>query len=147
VIGWRKSKTTGDTFGEKVVVWQFAQANNGLLAGDEPVLDPSSTDNDMKIKREAEEKKLPRMAKVHDILGMSQRCQTRRATQKESRSQNKQMTAKGFISDTEEIVKATWSLLYHDGAAAFKLSEKSPMPPALSAKNLPGGRTQVLNIR
>jgi hypothetical protein len=58
VIGWRQSKTTGETLGEKVVVRQFARANNGFLAGDNPILDPSSTDNDMETKREAEEKKL-----------------------------------------------------------------------------------------
>jgi hypothetical protein len=57
------------------------------------------------------------------------------------------MTAVGYILDTEEIVKASWSLFQHDGAAAFKLSERSPLPPALSAKNLPGGRTQILNVR
>jgi hypothetical protein len=57
------------------------------------------------------------------------------------------MTAVGYISVTEEIVKTSWSLFQHDRAAAFKLSEKSPVPPALSAKNLPGGRTQILNVR
>jgi len=53
----------------------------------------------------------------------------------------------GYISDTEEMVKASWSNFQQDGAAAYKLSEKSPVPPALSAKDLPGGRTQVLNVR
>jgi len=57
------------------------------------------------------------------------------------------MTAVGYISDTEEIVKASWSVFQHDGAAVFKLSERSPLPPALSAKDLPGGRTQILNVR
>jgi len=57
------------------------------------------------------------------------------------------MTAVGFISDTEEIVKASWSLFQHDGAAAFKLSERSPLPPPLSAKDLPGGQTEILNVR
>jgi hypothetical protein len=147
VIGWRQSKTTGETLREKVVVRQFARANCGSLAGDNAVLNPDSTDNDMEMKREAEGRKLHRMAKVHDFLEMWQGCQTLRATQKESRAQNKQMTAVGYISDTEEIVKASWSNFHHDGAAAFKLSEKSPVPPALSAKDLPGGRTQVLNVR
>jgi len=55
------------------------------------------------------------------------------------------MTAVGYISDMEEIVKASCSLFQHDGAA-FKLSERSPLPPPLSAKNLPGGRTQILNV-
>jgi len=49
------------------------------------------------------------------------------------------MTAVGYISDTEEIIKASWANFHHDGAAAFKLSEKSPVPPALSVKDLPGG--------
>jgi len=57
------------------------------------------------------------------------------------------MTAVGYILDTEDIVKASWSLFQHDGAAAFKLSERSPLPPALSAKDLPGGTTEILNVR
>jgi hypothetical protein len=57
------------------------------------------------------------------------------------------MTAVGYISDTEESVKASWALFQHDGVAAFKLSERSPLPPALSAKDLPGGRTQILSVR
>jgi hypothetical protein len=146
VIGWRQSKTTGETLRENVVARQFARANCGLLAGDDPLLDSDSTDNDMEMKREAEEKKLHRMAKVHDFLEMWQGSQTLRATQKESRTQNKQMTAVGYISDTEATVKASCSNFHHDGAAAFKLSEKSCVPPALSAKNLPGGRTKVLNV-
>jgi hypothetical protein len=95
----------------------------------------------MEMKREAEEKKLHQMAKVHDFLEMWQGSQTPRATQKESRAQNKQMTAVGYISDTEEIVKASWSNFHHDGVAVFKLSAKSPVPPPLSAKDLPGGRS------
>jgi len=57
------------------------------------------------------------------------------------------MTAVGYISDTEEIVNASWSLFHHDGATAFKLSERSPLPPAWSGKHLPEGRTQMLNVR
>jgi len=106
-----------------------------------------NTDNDSEMKKEAEERKLHRMAKVHDFLEMCQGSQNLRATQKESRAQNKQMTAIGYISDTEEIVKASWSLFQHDGAAAFQLSERSPLPPALSSKELSGGRTQILNVR
>jgi len=32
VIGWRQSKTTGETLREKVIVRQFARANNGTMA-------------------------------------------------------------------------------------------------------------------
>jgi len=147
VIGWRQSKTTGETLGEKVVVRQFARANNGILAGTDPELDTKNTENDLEMKKEVEERKLHRMAKVHDFLEMWQGSQNLRATQKESRAQNKQMTAVGYISDMEEIAKASWSLFPHDGAAVFKLSERSPLPPALSAKDLLGGRTQILNVR
>jgi len=147
VTGWRQSNTIGETLRENVIVRQFAQAINGILAGTDRELDTANTENDSEMKKEAEERKLHRMAKVHDFMEMWKGSQHLCATQKESRAQNKQMTAVGFISDTEEIVKASWSHFQHDGAAAFKLSEWSPLPPALSAKDLPGGRTQILNVR
>jgi hypothetical protein len=99
------------------------------------------------MKKEAEERKLHRMAKVHDFLEMWQGSKNLGATQMESRAQNKQITAVGYISDTEQILKASWSLFQHDGAAAFKLSERSPLPTALSAKDLPGEQTQIVNVR
>ena len=68
------------------------------------------------------------------------------ATQKESHAQNMQMTAVGYISDMEEIVKATLSLSQHAGVAAFELSERLRLPPGVSAKHLVGGRTQILNV-
>jgi len=147
VIGWRQSITTGKTHHEKVVVRRFARANNGILTGTDPELDPTNTENDSEMKKQAEERKLHRMAKVHDFLAMWQGSQSLHATQKDSRAQNKQMTAVGYISDKDEIVKASWSLFQHDAVAAFKLSERSPLPPALSAKDLPGGRTQSLDVR
>jgi hypothetical protein len=76
VIGWRQSKTTGETLCKKVVVRQYARATSGLLAGDDPVLDPTGTDKDLELKREAEGKKLHRMAMVHDFLDMWQVSQT-----------------------------------------------------------------------
>jgi len=146
VIGWRHSKTTCETLREKVLVRQFARANNGILAGTDTELDTTNTENNSEMKKEAEDRKLHRMAKIHELLEMCQCSQNLRATQKESRGQNKQMTAVGYISDTEEIVKASWSLIQHDGADAFKLSERSPLPPLLSANDLPGGRTQIVNV-
>jgi hypothetical protein len=147
VIGWRQSKTKGKTLCEKVVVRQFARTNNGILAGTDPELDNANTENDSEMMKEAEERILHRMAKVHDLLEMWQRSQNLCATQKESLAQNQQKTAVWYISDTEEIIKASWSLFQHDGAAAFKLSERSPLPPPLPAKDLSGGRTQILNVR
>jgi hypothetical protein len=147
VIGWRQSKTTGVILRKTVVVRQFARANNGILAGTDTELDTMNTEHDSEMNKEAEERNLHRMAKVHDCLEMWQGSQNLRVTQKKSRAQNKQITAVGYISDTQEIVKASWSLFQRDGAAAFKLSERSPLPPALCAKDLPGGRTQILNVR
>jgi len=57
------------------------------------------------------------------------------------------MTAIGYISDMEEMVKSSRSLSQHDGAAALKLSDRSPLLPALSAKDVLGGQTQILNVR
>ena len=90
------------------------------------------------ICNKVEERKLNRMAKVHDWLEIWQGSQNLRATQKECCAQNKRMTAVGYISDTDETVKASWSLFEHDCAAAFKLSERSPLPPAVFEKDLPG---------
>jgi hypothetical protein len=56
------------------------------------------------------------------------------------------MTAGGHILDTEEIVKASWSPFQHDGAPAFNCSQSSPLPSPLSAKDLPGVETEVLNV-
>jgi len=110
VIGWRQSKTTGENLREEVVVRQFARANKGTLAGTDPELDAKNIENDSEMKTQAEERKLQRMAKVHDFLEMWQGSQNLRATQKESRARNKQMIAVGYISDTEAIVKASWPL-------------------------------------
>jgi len=106
----------------------------------------TNTDNDLEMKREAEQKKLHRMAKVQNFLEMWQGSQNLHATQKESLAPNKQITGVGFISVSEEIVNVSWSNFQHDGAAAFILSERLPVSPALSAKDLPGGQTQVLNL-
>jgi hypothetical protein len=109
-----------------------------MLVGTDPEFNTSNTENDSEMKNEAEERKLRRMAKVTNFLEMWQSSQNLHATQKESSTQNNQLTAVGYISDMEEIFKASWSLFQHDAAAAFKLSERSPLPPSLSAKDLPG---------
>jgi len=62
LIGWRQSKTTGETLCEKVAVSQFAQADTGILSGTDPELDTMNTENDTEMKKEAEEKTLHRIA-------------------------------------------------------------------------------------
>jgi hypothetical protein len=109
-IGRRQSKSTGETLRENFVVRYLVQANNEILAVTDPELDTTNTDNDSEMKKDVEEMKLHRMAKVHNDLEMWHGSQNLRATQKESRAQNKQMTAIGYISDTEEIVQSFWSL-------------------------------------
>jgi hypothetical protein len=56
----------------KVVIDQFAQANNRLLAGDVPTLHTSSTNYNIEMQTEAEQTKLHRIAKVHHLLKMWQ---------------------------------------------------------------------------
>jgi hypothetical protein len=72
-------------------------------------LDTTNPDNYLEIQIAAEWKKLNRMAKVHEIVEMWPASQNLCSTLKESRPENKQMTAVGFISDTEEIFQASWS--------------------------------------
>jgi len=147
VIGWRQSNTTGKTLPQKVILTLFGRANNRILAGDDPALATTNTENDSEMKWVAEERQLPTMAEVHNILEMWHGSYNLRATQKKSRAQNKQMTVIQYFSDMEEIVEASWSLFQPDSAAAFELTERSPLPPTMSAKNLHGGQTQILNVR
>jgi len=130
----------------KVILRQCAWPTNGIYSVYDPVLDTTEAENDIELNKAAADRKLHKMAKVHDFLEMWQGSQNVRATQKESRAQNKQMTAVGYFSDPEEIVNASWTTFKPHCAAAFKLSERSPQPPALSSIDLPGGRTQLLNI-
>jgi hypothetical protein len=104
-------------------------------------------ENDSEMKNETDDRALHRMAIVHDLLEMWQGRQTLCAIEKESRTQNKQIPTVGYLSTTEDIVNASWSLFQPDGVAAFKLPERSPLPPPLSAKDFPGGQTLTLNVR
>jgi len=52
-----------------------------------------NTGNDSGMKKEAEERILHRMAKVHNILELWQGSHNLRATQQEFRAETKQMTA------------------------------------------------------
>jgi hypothetical protein len=106
----------------------------------------TNTENNSEMKEEAEERILHRTAEVHDCLEVWYGTQNRPATQKESHAQSKHITALRYILDTEEISKASWLLFHHDGAAAFTLPERLPIPPTLSAKDLPGGLTKILNV-
>jgi len=65
------------------VVRQFARSNNGILAGADPELDTMNTENDTEMQKEAMERKMHRMAKVHNCLQTWQGSQGECATQKE----------------------------------------------------------------
>jgi len=124
----------------------YVEANNAILAGNDSVLDPTITENEFQLKKQVEENKLFLMAKVEDFLEMWQGGQNLPATQKESRSQSKEITAVGYILENEVIVRASWSNMQHDSIAAITLSERSPLPPAWSEKHFPGGRTELFNV-
>jgi len=120
LIGQRQLKTTCENLRENVIGMQFTQHNNRTLAGDNPTLDMTTTENNMEIKRVAEERKLHRMAKVHNFLEMWQCSQNLHPTWKESWTQSTQTTAVGYISDTESMFQASWSNIEHDGASEYQ---------------------------
>jgi hypothetical protein len=60
-------KTAGETLHKQVVVKQYASVNDRTVACDDPVLDTNEAENDIELNREAEERTLYRMAKVHNI--------------------------------------------------------------------------------
>lgn len=55
VTGWRQSNTTGKMLREKVVVRQFARANNAILGGDFPPLHITETADDIELENEAKQ--------------------------------------------------------------------------------------------
>jgi len=132
-----ESKTTGKSVQDKIVILQFAAVNNGIFASNYIVLDTTNTENDLELMNEAEERILHRVAKVHNMVEMWQGSQNLSAIQKKACAQNKQRTAVGYIPDTEEIIKASWTNFQLDGMAAFKQPESSPQRPDLPAKDLP----------
>jgi len=133
IIGCSQLNSTGKTLYETVVFRQYTHSNIGELAGHDPILDMTEAENDIERRREAVDRKFNSMAKVHNCFEIWKHSQNLHATPKESRAQNKPITTKGYIPDTEQIVKASWTNFQNVGAAAFKLSERSPLPPALPA--------------
>jgi hypothetical protein len=58
VLEWRPVVPLAETIPKKVVVRWLAQANNWVLAGTDPELDTTNTENDLQMNKEAEERKL-----------------------------------------------------------------------------------------
>jgi len=81
-IGWRLSKTTGETLPKPVIIRLIARATTGISAGDDPLLDMATIENAFEMKREVAERPLLRMAKVHDFLEMWQSSRNLGVTQK-----------------------------------------------------------------
>ena len=73
-------QTTGETLREEVIVRQFAQPNDMISASADAELDTTNTENDSEMKKEEEEMKLQRLAKVHKFLEMWQGSQSLHAT-------------------------------------------------------------------
>jgi len=145
-IGWSEWKTTLRTNQKEVVGRPFAQANNGLLAGGDRALDTMNTKYYFEIMRVSEEWNLESVKNVDDILKMWQCSHNLWSRQKKSDAKTRWTAAKEYTSDTEEIPKVSWSNLQPESAAVFISFKRLLVPPALSAKNLAGGRTQILNV-
>jgi hypothetical protein len=97
--------------------------------------------------REVEERTFPRITKVVNFWEMRQSKPHQSATKKESPVHNMRMTFRVYILDLEEIFRAFWEHFPHQGAAGYKLSDTTPLPPAFSSKVIPGGQMQVLNMQ
>jgi len=147
VTGWRQSNTSGEPLWDKMLYESLLEPIADYWLATTQYWVQTALIKKGRWRERRRRRSLHRMSKVYDFLEMWQGSQTLRGRRNKSGAHNKQLTAVGYISDTIEIVKASWSNIHHDGAAAFKLSEISPVPPAVSLKHLPGGQTQVLNVR
>jgi len=76
VICLRQSKSTCETHRKIVIVRQFAPANKRNLAGGDPEVDSTHTENDSKLKTDVEERKLPKMSRCTSIWGCGRAAKT-----------------------------------------------------------------------
>jgi hypothetical protein len=116
------------------------------MAGDGPVLVMMKSENDTEMKIDTDKSQFHTVAKDDYFRMMGQGSEHLHTTKKESRTENKQRTAGGYISDQEKVVKASYSLFQQDGVAVYGLSKRSPLPPPMSGKDLTGRRTEILNV-
>jgi len=137
VISWRLSTTIGETLHKKVFVRQITPAQEWILAGTDQLSHTMNTENNSEMKTQAEQRNLLTMAKVLDFLEMWQGSHNLHATQKETRAQTDQMTAMGYILDTEEMVKASWSLFQHHGAGCIYTFRMNPLATTFVCKGPP----------
>ena len=80
VIGWRQSKTSGKTLQEKVVVRQWARANEGLLPED--VMIGDMKDNNVEEKQRGEDERLNQLASIKDFITFMNKSRARQAYQR-----------------------------------------------------------------
>jgi len=146
VLSWRQSKTSGKTLEEKVFIRQFAQVNNKIFRGRLRSISYHADAEWIGIEERCGGKKIEQNGQgpwlFGDVAGQPKpMCHTKGISRpKQANDSHK------YISDTEQIIKASRSNFLHEGAAAFQLSAKSPLPPALSATDLPEGWTEAFNV-
>jgi len=142
-IGRKQSKTPWKCVQDNVVVMQVALTSYAMLAGGNKVLDTMETKHDFQMERDMVDRTLHTLAKVCDFWETWHGSQTLCDTFKKSRPQQKLISAGGYITASEEIINASWSNFQHDSAAACAMVKRSLLPPALTLKDLTGGRTEL----
>jgi hypothetical protein len=88
VIGWRQTKTTGETLQEKVIVRQCVGACISIVVCDHVALNTRNSQNPLEMLKEVEKRKLYISANVHDFWEMWQGSQNLRATKMKSHPQS-----------------------------------------------------------
>jgi hypothetical protein len=119
---------------DQVVVSEFGWKYIGILADDNHAMDTTNTDSKLEMTRDVEHKTLHRIGSMHAVLEIRQGHHNLCAIHKECHDNNKQITARQFISDTNETIKLCWSNFQHDGTAQLKFSHRPPVPAAWCAK-------------
>jgi len=146
VIGWRQSKTVGETVCEKVVVRKFARGNNVIFSGADPQMATPETEHVLEIKKEAEENKFHRMAKIHDFW----KCGRAAKTYVLPRRNLTLKTSRGRLWDTFRTCTRLSTHPGHSLNILVRLHLNCPkdplLPPPLSASDLPGGQNRISNL-
>jgi len=106
-IDWRQSTTRSDTVREEVIVRQFAQANTGISARDDPAFDMTIQASNSEMMKLAEGRKLHRMAKGHhnggDVTGQQKPTWYTEGISRSTQTDDSQRIHFGHRRDRESI--------------------------------------------
>jgi len=145
VIGWRQSKTTGETHQEKVIFRYFAQAYKSILAGGDTALNTKETERNLDLNKQVEGKNCtewPRSTTRWRCGRAAKPSALHRRNLVLKKTRDSHALHFGCWRDRQNILVtlATW------WCSCILTVKKITFATSFVCKGSPGGQTQVFNV-